>query len=76
MVWQLDKNFASSSADISFVSSGYREEDCLRGLTSTYMEKKEVWSTVGLARSLKVRATTSSVTFHYTPSNRSEHPSP
>lgn len=56
--------------------SGYREGACLRGLTSTYMEKKEVWSTAGLARSPKVRATTSSVIFHYTPSNRSEHPSP
>lgn len=79
MVWQLDKNFASSSADFSFVFSflsGYREGACLRGLTSMYMEKKEVWSTVGLARSPKVRVTTSSVIFHYTPSSRSEHPSP
>lgn len=77
MVWQPDKNFASSSADISFVFfSGYREGGCLRGLTSTCMEKKEVWSTAGLARSPKVRATTSSVIFHYTPSNRSERPSP
>lgn len=59
-----------------FFSSGYRGGGCLRHLTSTYMEKKEAWSTAGLACSPKLRVTTSSVTFHYTPSSRSEHLSP